>query len=162
MPSSTAAMMPVSTVSRWRHWIYWFLSYPDQARQHIEAALTLAQAVAHPMSLAQALYWAAWLHQLRREEHITQAYAATLQHTEHGRRQAVEVEECFQKSLTIAREQQAKSLELRAAMSLGRLWQRQGQRAEARGLLAPIYGWFTEGFDTADLQDAKALLETLS
>ena len=60
-----------------------------------------------------------------------------------------------------ARRQQAKSLELRAAMSLARLWQQQGKRAEARELLAPIYGWFTEGFDTADLQDARALLEEL-
>ena len=57
--------------------------------------------------------------------------------------------------------QQAKSWELRAAMSLSRLWQQQGKRAEARELLAPIYGWFTEGFDTADLQEAKALLEEL-
>ena len=62
---------------------------------------------------------------------------------------------------TIARRQQAKSLELRAVMSLSRLWQRQGKRAEAYELLAPIYGWFTEGFDTADLQEAKALLEEL-
>ena len=61
----------------------------------------------------------------------------------------------------MARRQQAKSLELRAAMSLSRLWQRQGKRAEAHELLAPIYGWFTEGFDTADLQEAKALLEEL-
>jgi predicted ATPase len=56
----------------------------------------------------------------------------------------------------------AKSLELQAAMSLSRLWQRQGKRTEAHELLAPIYGWFTEGFDTADLQDAKALLEELA
>ena len=61
----------------------------------------------------------------------------------------------------MARQQQAKSWELRAAMSLARLWQQQGKRAEARDLLAPIYGWFTEGFDTADLQDAKVLLEEL-
>ena len=61
----------------------------------------------------------------------------------------------------MARPQQAKSLELRAAMSLSRLWQRQGKRAEAHELLAPIYGWFTEGFDTADLQEARALLEEL-
>ncbi len=59
----------------------------------------------------------------------------------------------------MARRQQAKSWELRAAMSLARLWQRQGKRDDARALLAPIYGWFTEGFDTADLQEAKALLE---
>src|SRR4029453_16698134 len=70
-------------------------------------------------------------------------------------------EACFHQALDIARRQQARSLELRAAMSLARLWQRQGKRAEAHQLLAPIYGWFTEGFDTADLQEAKALLEEL-
>jgi predicted ATPase len=70
-------------------------------------------------------------------------------------------EACFQQVLAIAGQQQAKSWELRAAMSLARLWQQQGKRTEARALLAPIYGWFTEGFDTADLQDAKALLEAL-
>ena len=69
---------------------------------------------------------------------------------------------CFQTALTIARRQEAKGLELRAALSLARLWQNQGRRAEARELLAPLYGWFTEGFDTADLQEAKALLEELS
>jgi predicted ATPase len=62
----------------------------------------------------------------------------------------------------VARRQQAKSLELRAALSLSRLWQQQGEREEARALLTPVYGWFTEGFDTADLQEAKALLEELS
>ena len=64
-------------------------------------------------------------------------------------------------ALAVARRQQAKSLELRAATSLSRLWQRQGKRAAAYDLLAPVYGWFTEGFDTADLQEAKALLEAL-
>jgi predicted ATPase len=63
------------------------------------------------------------------------------------------------KAVEIARRQQAKSLELRAVMSLSRLWQQQGKREEARRMLAEIYGWFTEGFDTADLQEAKALLE---
>ena len=72
-----------------------------------------------------------------------------------------EAESCFRQALEIARRQEAKSLELRAAMSLSRLWQQQGKRAEAYELLAPIYGWFTEGFDTADLQEAKALLEEL-
>jgi predicted ATPase len=70
-------------------------------------------------------------------------------------------EACFQQALDVARRQQAKSLELRAAMSLSRLWQQQGKQAEAHALLAPVYGWFTEGFDTADLQEAKALLEDL-
>ena len=76
--------------------------------------------------------------------------------------EAARAEACFQQALAIARRQQAKSWELRAATSLARLWQQQGKRTEARELLAPIYGWFTEGFDTADLQDAKALLEALA
>jgi TOMM system kinase/cyclase fusion protein len=75
---------------------------------------------------------------------------------------ACQAETCFRQALEVARHQQSKSLELRAAMSLSRLWQQQGKRAEARELLVPIYGWFTEGFDTADLQDAKALLEELA
>jgi predicted ATPase len=75
---------------------------------------------------------------------------------------AAEAEACFQQALEIARCQQAKSLELRAAMSLSRLWQQQGKRAEAYEMLTPIYSWFTEGFDTADLQEAKALLEALT
>jgi predicted ATPase len=76
--------------------------------------------------------------------------------------EAAQAEAFFQQALTIARRQHAKSWELRAAMSLSRLWQQQGQRAEARALLAPIYDWFTEGFDTADLQEAQALLETVA
>jgi predicted ATPase len=73
-----------------------------------------------------------------------------------------EAEACFQQALLVARHQQAKASELRAAMSLSRLWQHQGKRAAASDLLAPVYGWFTEGFDTVDLQEAKALLEALS
>jgi predicted ATPase len=73
----------------------------------------------------------------------------------------VEAEACFQRALDIARQQRAKSLELRAAMSLSRLWQHQGKRSEARQLMGEIYHWFTEGFDTDDLQDAKALLDEL-
>jgi TOMM system kinase/cyclase fusion protein len=73
-----------------------------------------------------------------------------------------EAEAWLQRALDVARHQEAKSLELRAAMSLGRLWQQQGKQAEARALLAPIYGWFTEGFDTTDLQEARTLLEQLA
>jgi predicted ATPase len=242
----------------------WSLGYPDQARQCIEAALTLAQELAHPFSLAAALQYAANLYQLRREwptaqelaeaaitlsteqgfpqwlpwgtfmrgwalvaqrpgeEAIAQmrqglaarlatgaemgrSYALALLADAHGRagrvqeglrqlsealahmdttgerpyaaevyrlkgelllRQAMpdeaEAETCFHQALDVARRQQAKSLELRAAMGLSRLWQRQGKCVEAQALLAPVFIWFTEGFDTADLQEAKALLEALS
>ena len=67
----------------------------------------------------------------------------------------------FEQALTIARQQQAKSWELRAAMSMARLWHDQGKPQQAREILAPIYGWFTEGFDTLDLKEAKALLDKL-
>jgi len=73
-----------------------------------------------------------------------------------------EAEECFSRALAIAHRQQAKSWELRASMSLARLWQQQGRKAEAHQMLSEIYGWFTEGFDTKDLQEAKALLEGLA
>ena len=73
-----------------------------------------------------------------------------------------EAETWLQRILDVARRQEAKSLELRAAMSLARLWQQQGKRAEAHALLAPVYNWFTEGFDTADLQEAKTLLAALA
>jgi predicted ATPase len=238
----------------------WCLGYPAQAVRRSQEALALAQALAHPASLALAHYWAAFLHYRRREVSAVQAHADTLltlataqgfplwvglgtcwrgwvltmqgqseaglaqlrqglaavlatgqtlsqiclillaeaaEHAgqvEEGLRllaealtalkasargdllaetyrlqgewllqqavpHTVQAEACFQQALALARRQQAKSWELRAAMSLSRLWQQQGKRAEARALLAPIYGWFTEGFDTADLQEAKALLE---
>ena len=75
---------------------------------------------------------------------------------------AAEAEAWLQRALDVARRQEAKALELRAAMSLARLWQQQGKRADAHALLAPLYGWFTEGSDTADLQEAKTLLEALA
>jgi predicted ATPase len=73
-----------------------------------------------------------------------------------------EAETCFQRALTIAREQKAKSFELRAAMSLVRLSRDHDRRGDAHALLAPVYGWFTEGFDTADLKEAKTLLGELA
>ena len=96
-------------------------------------------------------WWEAELHRLKGELLQQQAVSDISQ-----------AEVCFQQALAVARQQQAKSLELRAAMSLAHLWQHQGKRAEARALLAPIYHWFTEGFDTADLQEARALLEALA
>ena len=77
-------------------------------------------------------------------------------------RDAAKAQAYFERALAVARVQQAKSWELRAAMNLARLWRDQGKRDEARDLLAPVYGWFTEGFDTPDLREAKALLDELS
>jgi predicted ATPase len=77
-------------------------------------------------------------------------------------RDAAKAEEYFERALAVARAQQAKSWELRASMSMARLWRDQGKREEARELLAAVYGWFTEGFDTLDLKEAKVLLEQLT
>ncbi len=73
-----------------------------------------------------------------------------------------DAETCFQRALEVARRQHARSWELRAAMSLSRLWQKQGKKEKARKLLQEIYGWFTEGFDTADLMEARVLLDALA
>jgi predicted ATPase len=258
--------------------VLWLLGYPEQAMERSHEILTLARERARPYDLTTALYWAARLHQYRREGPLTQerAEACMTLGTEYGFAERVtlgtimrgwalaaqgqgeegiaqmrqglaaqraagsevggahklsllaeayghvgqaaeglhvlaealacahitgermweaelhrlkgelllqsgvqglesgvltsdaglqtrdaEAEACFRQALYIARRQQAKSLELRAAMSLSRLWQHQGKRAAALVLLAPIYGWFTEGFDTVDLQEAKALLAEL-
>jgi predicted ATPase len=77
-------------------------------------------------------------------------------------RDAAKAEARFERALAVARAQQAKSWELRAAMSMARLWREQGKLDEAREILAPVYGWFTEGFDTLDLKHAKALLDELA
>jgi predicted ATPase/DNA-binding winged helix-turn-helix (wHTH) protein len=244
--------------------LLWVLGYPDQALRRGHEALTMAQALAHPFSLADTLLWSTMLHQHRREWHTAQEHAEALLalateqgfafyvaraafyrgtalaaqgrgeegltqmcqglaalrdtgidlamsfyltqlaeaygrvgqieqglhllaearamvdktaeryheaelHRLHGellRRQAVPdmqmAEACFLHALAIARRQEAKSLELRAVMSLSRLWERQGKGEEARQILAEIYGWFTEGFDTADLQEARELLARLA
>ena len=96
-------------------------------------------------------YYEAELHRRKGELLLMESVPATVQ-----------AEASFQNALTVARRQSAKSWELRASMSLSRLWQRQGKRDEARKLLAEIYGWFTEGFDTADLKEAKTLLDELT
>jgi tetratricopeptide (TPR) repeat protein len=241
----------------------WLLGYPEQSLRRSQEALALAQGLSHPFSLAFALAFAAFLHQLRRDGQATHAQAEAVMTlaqeqglprfaamgtilrgwalVEHGQpvegialihqglaawqtagqqlgrphylallaeaygragqvedglsaleealavahtngdcvheaelyrlkgelllarstKHQAEAAACFHQALDVARRQQARWWELRAAMSLSRLWQRQGKRHEARQLLEPIYGWFTEGFDTADLQEAKALLEEL-
>jgi predicted ATPase len=120
-----------------------------QVGQIEEGLTTLAEALATAHNTGDR-YWEAELHRLKGE--LLLARSAE---------KHAEAETCFRQALEIARQQQAKSLELRAAISLSRLWQ-QDKHKEAHDLLAPIYGWFTEGFDTADLREAKALLEALA
>jgi len=115
----------------------------------------LAEALAL-VGMTEERWWEAELHRLTGElsmQSLVQSRASEGQE---------EAEASFCQALEIARRQNAKSLELRAAMSLSRLWQQQGKRHAARQLLAEVYGWFTEGFDTADLQEAKAVLEALA
>jgi predicted ATPase len=98
--------------------------------------------------------WEAEVYRLKGELLLRQAVGAGLKPAPTD-----EAVVCFRQALDVARRQEAKALELRAAMSLARLWQYQGKRDEAHQLLAGVYAWFTEGFDTVDLQEAKALLE---
>jgi predicted ATPase len=125
----------------------------------------LAEVCAHLGHTADGLQALAEAHTLveQQEEHWWEAEIHRLRGVlllrQTGTQQA-EAEACFQRALNVARRQEAKSLELRAAMSLTRLWQQQGKRAEAYNLLASVYGWFTEGFDTPDLIEAKALRQS--
>ena len=122
----------------------------EKAGQAKEGLSALAEALALVHQTGERFYEAE-LHRLKGELLLQHAVA-----------QQEEAETCFQQALDVARSQQAKSLELRATMSLSRLWQRQSKRDAARELLAPIYAWFTEGLDTTDLQDAKELLAALA
>jgi predicted ATPase len=128
------------------------LGQPEGGLAALEEALTLLEQTGER-------YYEAELHRQRGE--LLLLCAAKGQPAQDSREQH-EAEACFQHALDVARQQRAKSLELRTAMSLSRLWQCQGKRQEAYDLLAPIYGWFTEGFDTADLQEAKTLLHELT
>jgi predicted ATPase len=122
--------------------------HADDGLQNLLEAIALAEALGER-------WWASEIYRLKGE--------FLLAREDTGREDTgkEEAQSCLLKALDIARQQQAKVLELRAAMSLGRLWQQQGRRDEARQLLAPIYDWFTEGFDTVDLQEAQLLLEAL-
>ena len=132
----------------------WFLALLAEAYSVLgkseEGLLVLSEALVL-VNKHRECHYEAELHRLRGELLLTQVIP-----------DAYQAEACFQHALSVARSQDAKSLELRAAMSLGRLWQQQGKRDAAHALLAPVYDWFTEGFDTADLQEAKALLEELA
>jgi len=143
-----------------------------------EGLKTLADALARVNRTGER-YWEAELHRLqgeltlrskqvqdtsktRRRQVKNQSEVTNPSHAALPTQVVAEAEACFLTAIEIARKQRAKSLELRAATSLARLWYGQGKQAEARQLLAEVYGWFTEGFETTDLQAAKALLDTLS
>jgi predicted ATPase len=133
------------------HYLALLVEAYRQGGQDNAGLQALAEALMRLASTGEC-YFAAELHRLKGECLLLQTAK---------RCKESEVEECFSQALDIARRQQAKSLELRAAMSLSRLRQQQGSRAEAYHILAESYGWFTEGFETPDLQEAKALLEAL-
>jgi predicted ATPase len=120
------------------------LSQFDQAWTHIDEAITR-------VNTTKETWYEAEVHRIAGEIALMSP-----------ERDAAKAEVCFERALAVARQQQAKSWELRAAMSMARLWRDQGKREEARELLAPVYGWFTEGFDTLDLREAKALLDALT
>jgi predicted ATPase len=168
-------------------WLGWALAQQGQGetglaqlRQGLAAVMATGQMLSQPLCLlllAEAAEQAGHVHEGQRVltealatfeasgrgDMLVEAYrlqgALLLRQTP---AEAAQAEACFQQALAVARRQQAKSWELRAAMSLSRLWQQQGKQGDATALLAPIYRWFTEGFDTVDLQEAKTLLEEMS
>jgi predicted ATPase len=117
--------------------------------QSEEGLIALAEALAQADTTGER-WWEAELYRLKGELLLAQ---------DDSRPKWAEAKECFHQALSVARHQQAKSLELRAAMSLSRLWQGQGERPAAHQVLADVYPWCTEGFETADLKAARALLE---
>ena len=146
---------------------YWLTLLADvygQVGQAEHGLSVLAEALAIVHTTGQHIYEAE-LHRLRGElllqSGVQELAAGDLPPDAGLQTLYAEAEACFQHALDVSRRQQAKSLELRAAMSLSRLWQRQSKWTAAAGLLAPVYHWFTEGFDTHDLQEARALLEEL-
>jgi len=132
------------------YWLALLAEVYGQSAQTEEGLALLSEAL--PVAdKAGGRYWAAELYRLKGVVLLHQPAPDVTQ-----------AETWLSQALAIARRQQVKSWELRAATSLARLWQQQGKQAEAQALLAPVYGWFTEGFDTVDLQEAKALLEELA
>ena len=152
MRRGLAALRATGAALRLPYYLALLAEACGQTGQATEGLALLAEALALVDTTGEH-WWEAELHRLRGE---------LLRKAEGGVRKAeLTAEKCFQQALAIAHRQHAKSLELRAAMSLSRLWQQQRKRTETHQFLAEIYGWFTEGFNTADLQEAKALLQKL-
>jgi predicted ATPase len=156
--AADAVKMFNSTIAAWRSigsklWMPNYLSYLASAYAEIGQLNDARRCIDEAMMAVETtkeVLWEAEIHRIAGE--IARKSEAD----------ALKCEEYFERALAVARQQQAKSWELRAAMSLARLWRDQGNVSEARELLAPVYGWFTEGFDTRDLKEAKALLEELA
>ena len=141
---STGATQAAPLYLSYLAWAYADLGQFEDARRCVGEAMTLVETTREKWYEAQVNRVAGEIAQMSPEP------------------DAAKAEAYFERALAVAREQQAKSWELRAAMSMARLWRDQGKRQQARGLLAPVYGWFTEGFETLDLKEAKALLEELA
>jgi len=131
------------------HWLA-LLAEASSAAGQPEAGLAVLDEACTLMATTEARWWEAELSRLQGVLLLQLPSPAVSQ-----------AKACFHHAIEVARRQQAKALELRAALSLSRLWQQQGQREAARNLLAPLYAWFTEGLDTPDLREAKTLLATL-
>jgi predicted ATPase len=134
----------------WRSMYLGMLAAAHEQAGQIAAGLSRVTEALEVVAATQERWWESELYRLRG---VLLLEMSSERHTE--------AEACFHQAIAIARHQQAKSWELRAATSLARLWQSQGKRQEAFELFAPVYGWFTEGFDTADVQEAKQLLVAL-
>lgn len=156
MRQGMEALQATGAMSERSHWLALLAEAYGKVRQTEEGLSALVEALNFVDKTGER-WWEAELYRLKGELTLQQfkVQGSKLKVEE-------EAEACFQQALAVARQQQAKSWELRAATSLARLWQQKSKTAEARDLLAPVYDWFTEGFDTADLKDAKALLDTLS
>jgi predicted ATPase len=157
--ASDAVHMITSGITAWRStgatvWVPLFLTYLARAYAELSQFDDAWRCIGEVMTTVQTTKERSW----EAEVHRT-AGEIVLKSPQPD---AAKAEACFERALAVARHQQAKSWELRAAMSLARLWRDQGKVQQARELLAPVYGWFTEGFDTRDLQEAKALLEELA
>ena len=143
--------------------VYGKVGHIKQALSLLAAALSAVQANGERRLEAELYRLKGQL--LLNDEHGTlndELKTSSVQRSAFSIQRSEEAEACFLKAIEVARQQQAKSLELRAVVGLSRLWQHQEKREEARQMLAEVYSWFTEGFDTADLQEAKTLLEELA
>jgi predicted ATPase len=162
-----AAAQAMGSEFFWLHHLTLLVDAYEKTGQREEGLAVLAE-VLTVVKRTEERWWEAELHRLKGELTLQKG----MEHRAQSRKQKsenlnpnsqildfqLEAEACFHNAIDIARRQQAKSLELRATMSLARLWQQQGKRAEAHRMLSEVYNWFTEGFDTKDLQEAKALL----